>query len=81
MTVLRSLEHLDPYEGETMTQIMYLFSQWDSDQERELLWEKKREMFQSVKYVVPKEYLPRGVKNNVITVQKGYEISLLYHCR
>ncbi len=32
----------DPYEGETMTQLLYLFSQWDSEEERNLLWVQKR---------------------------------------
>ncbi|RYG65727.1 hypothetical protein EON64_11320, partial [archaeon] len=38
----------DPYEGETLTQMLYLFSPWDSQQEREVLWSKKRGLFQKV---------------------------------
>jgi hypothetical protein len=61
----------DPYEGETMTQLMYLFSNWDTEEERDFLWQKKRKMFQAVNYTVPDEFLPKGAKNNLITVQKG----------
>jgi hypothetical protein len=40
----------DPYEGETLTQLLYLLSpDWESDEERELLWEKKS----AVNYTIP----------------------------
>jgi hypothetical protein len=42
----------DPYEGETVTQMLYLFSEWDSEDERDLLWKKKRNLFQSVNYTI-----------------------------
>ncbi len=45
----------DPYEGETMTQIMYLFSDWDSELEREELWIQKRGLFEVL--WIPKEKL------------------------
>jgi len=68
----------DPYEGETMTQLMYLFSAWDSDEERDLLWQTKRAMFQAINYTVPESFLSAeeiAAKKNVITVQKGFWFS------
>ena len=32
----------DPYEGETMTQLLYLFADWKNEQERNMLWIQKR---------------------------------------
>lgn len=67
----------DPYEGETMTVLMYLFSSWDTPQERDYLWQYKRKLFQKVDYVIPDAFLPKELLdtkeegNNVITVQKG----------
>jgi hypothetical protein len=43
----------DPYEGETLTQILYLYSDWESEEEREMLWEKKRGLFQAANYTIP----------------------------
>ena len=43
----------DPYEGETMTQLLYLFSDWESEEERNNLWIQKRPLFQKVDYIVP----------------------------
>ena len=42
----------DPYEGETMTQLLYLFAEWESEAEREVLWLVKREHFQAANYTV-----------------------------
>ena len=39
----------DPYEGETMTLLLYLYSLSDSS-DRQLLWTKKRGLFKSVDY-------------------------------
>ena len=64
----------DPYEGETLTQLMYLFSDWANEADREVLWTKKQGLFAKVDYVVPEAAkLAAGIKseNKVITVQKG----------
>lgn len=45
----------DPYEGETMTQLLYLFSDWESEEERNNLWVQKRGLFKKVDYIVPAE--------------------------
>lgn len=57
----------DPYEGETMTQMLYLFSEWETDEERELLWSRKRPKLRSVQYKAP--------DGEAITVQEGYWFS------
>lgn len=57
----------DPYEGETMTHMLYLFSDWESNEEREMLWEKKKNLFQTVNFT-----LHGDVK---VTVQKGWWFS------
>jgi hypothetical protein len=61
----------DPYEGETLTQLLYLFSSWDSDEERDLLWTTKRGLFEKVDYIIPKEFQRKEWGDNAITVQKG----------
>jgi hypothetical protein len=44
----------DPYEGETLTQLLYLLSpDWKDDEEREVLWTKKRGLFEAVNYTIP----------------------------
>ena len=43
----------DPYEGETMAQLLYLFSNWDSEEERDMLWTTKRDKLRAVTYKVP----------------------------
>jgi hypothetical protein len=58
----------DPYEGETMTQLLYLFSSWDSGAERQLLWENKRAKLQKVDYKIRDS-------NKKITVQQGFWFS------
>lgn len=65
----------DPYEGETMTQILYLFSQWDSEEERDLLWQTKRGLFQKVDYQIPASLQRKEWGPNLITVQKGWWFS------
>lgn len=77
----------DPYEGETMTQILYLLSDFESEEERQLLWDKKRALLQSVEYVIPlskdKNSLVRdphmerllSEQGNTITVQRGFWFS------
>lgn len=52
----------DPYEGETMTQLMYLFSDFKTEEERNMLWMKKREMLEPVFY-------------KDLVLQKGYWFS------
>ena len=42
----------DPYEGETMTQLLYLFSDFETEDERELLWVNKRGMLQASTYKI-----------------------------
>lgn len=63
----------DPYEGETMTQLLYLFSDWESEEERNELWIQKRDLFQKVDYIVPAE---GGIyAGSKITVQEGFWFS------
>ena len=64
----------DPYEGELMTNLLYLFAPFDSEDEREQLWEKKRKMFQAVNYTIPAAESPSGAEI-VVTVQKGFWFS------
>jgi len=65
----------DPYEGETLTQMLYLFSDWgENTNERELLWEKKRGLFSAVNYTIPASVAPRN-KSPIITVQRGWWFS------
>lgn len=66
----------DPYEGETLTVLMYLFSDWSSEKERNKLWEKKRDMFEAVNFTIPvvPGVTPPSIYNK-ITVQKGYWFS------
>lgn len=61
----------DPYEGETMTQMLYLFSDWESNEEKETLWTKKQGLFEKVDYIIPTEFQRKEWGQNVITVQKG----------
>lgn len=56
----------DPYEGETMTQLLYLFANWQSEEERDLLWTNKRAKLNAVDYSVPKEFPLSG---STVTVQ------------
>lgn len=56
----------DPYEGETMTMLLYLFSTWSSEEEREMLWINKRPKLRAVDYVVPEGFSEAGTE---ITVQ------------
>eukprot|EP00981_Chlorochromonas_danica_P007263 scaffold1623_cov165-Ochromonas_danica.AAC.15 len=63
----------DPYEGETLTQLLYLFSSWESDAEREELWVQKRALFQAVNYTLPKGAV--GDSEKTVTVQQGYWFS------
>lgn len=77
----------DPYEGETMTQILYLLSDFATEEERQLLWDKKRAMLQSVEYQIPLSKARNALLNdpalekllkeqgNTITVQRGYWFS------
>lgn len=59
----------DPYEGETLTQLMYLLSpDWESDEEREILWTKKRGLFSAVNYTIPAADIGRD-KDAIVTVQ------------
>lgn len=58
----------DPFEGETMTQLLYLFSDWKSPEERDLLWLDKRGLFSAINFTIPAEYAPAGVHTQ-ITVQ------------
>lgn len=62
----------DPYEGETMTMLLYLFSDWSSEEERDLLWTDKRAKLKSVDYIVPKGLPYEGI---AISVQEGYWFS------
>lgn len=55
----------DPYEGETMTQLLYLFADFSAD-EAEQLWSKKRGLFQKVDYTAA---------GRAVTVQKGWWFS------
>lgn len=56
----------DPYEGETLTVLLDLFADWDSDpSERELMWEVKRPMLQAATY-------PVAGSSAGILVQKGF---------
>jgi len=58
--------------------MLYLYSPFDTDAEREMLWTKKRGLFEVVNYEVPAAAkLSAGVQssNNYITVQKGYWFS------
>lgn len=65
----------DPYEGETLTQLLYLLSpDWESDEEREKLWIAKRGLFTAVNYTVPEHVLPKG-SPSIITVQNGWWFS------
>lgn len=57
----------DPYEGETMTQLIYLYGDFDTENERELLWIQKRDLLQAVNYTTP--------DGRDITVQRGYWFS------
>jgi hypothetical protein len=57
----------DPYEGETVTQMLYLFSDWESDEEREMLWTKKQGLFEAVNYTLHGDVQ--------VTVQKGWWFS------
>lgn len=69
----------DPYEGETMTQLLYLFSDWEGDEEgREALWTTKRNLLQAVNYTIPSDYIAKTkakTTDGVITVQKGFWFS------
>ena len=69
----------DPYEGETMTQLLYLFSDWSDDEEgREELWSSKRGLLEAVNYTVPRYHTYAKLKEDedvVITVQKGFWFS------
>lgn len=65
----------DPYEGETMTQLLYLYAIWTDDEAgRELLWIKKRALFERVDYVIPSPFSD-GKSNKNITVQRGWWFS------
>ena len=63
--------------GELTTQILYLFSEWDtSPDEREMLWTKKRDLFEAVNYTIPAavaatEGVGDGTQDVNITVQVG----------
>lgn len=61
----------DPYEGETLTQLMYLFSDWDTAAEREYLWEKKHGLFTASNYTIPPEFIQKG-HPDVVTVQVSF---------
>jgi hypothetical protein len=58
----------DPYEGETVTQMLYLFSGWDSEAEREMLWEKKRGLLQAANFTLG--------NGKMVTVQVSYYTSI-----
>ncbi len=63
------------HTGETLTQALYLFSDWASEEDREVLWTKKRGLFAKVDYVVPDAAMASAglskTENKIITVQKG----------
>lgn len=63
----------DPYEGETMTFLLYLFGEWKSEDEKDMLWIKKRPMLQRDEFVIPDLFVRDGCDR--ITVQKGYWFS------
>lgn len=64
----------DPYEGETMTLLLYLFADWSGDEpnEREKLWEAKRPQLVATSYSLP---TGTSSKSTSITVQRGYWFS------
>jgi hypothetical protein len=63
----------DPYEGETITQMLYLFSDWDTDEEREMLWTKKQALFEAVDFTIPAGAVDDT--SHQVTVQKGWWFS------
>lgn len=73
----------DPYEGETLTHVLYLFGDFATEEERMRLWEQKRPKLQSVQYQIPKvdEIADSRLrqllqeKGSVITVQRGFWFS------
>lgn len=60
----------DPYEGETLTQMLYLFSDWDTEEERDLLWVEKRNLFQKADFIIKD-----GYSVSKVVVQKGWWFS------
>ena len=58
----------DPYEGELFAFMMYFFGNFSSAQEKEMMWDQKRQKLQSADYLVEE-------LNQNITVQKGWWFS------
>lgn len=65
----------DPYEGETMTVLLYLFSDWESESERDSSWINKRAKLKAVDYTIPKGFPYEGSE---VTVQVS---ALVIHAR
>jgi hypothetical protein len=63
----------DPYEGETVTQMLYLFSEWETNEEREMLWTKKQNLFEAINFTLPAGAVTSDEVQ--VTVQKGWWFS------
>jgi hypothetical protein len=54
--------------------LSYLFGEWDSEEERNQLWVKKREMFKKVDYTIPAT-AAAPYAGKTVTVQEGFWFS------
>lgn len=52
----------------------YLFAEWDSEEERNQLWVKKRDLFKKVDYVIP-DTAGAPYAGKTVTVQEGFWFS------
>lgn len=57
----------DPYEGELFAVFIYLYSQWNNQTERDMIWVQKRAMLQAANFTT--------ANGQTITVQKGFWFS------
>jgi hypothetical protein len=57
-----------------MTQLLYLFAEFDTEEERESLWVMKRDLLQAVNYTIPESAgtASKSEVGSVVTVQKGW---------
>jgi len=60
-----------------MTQLLYLFAEFDTEEERESLWVMKRDLLQAVNYTIPESAgtASKSEVGSVVTVQKGWWFS------
>mmetsp|Transcript_29635 Transcript_29635/g.45797 ORF Transcript_29635/g.45797 Transcript_29635/m.45797 type:complete len:515 (-) Transcript_29635:296-1840(-) len=67
----------DPYEGEMLVVFSDLYGEWEKEEEREVLWARKRKKLQKTEYIVPPSFPVNHNNNNniTITVQKGWWFS------